>query len=134
MSDTVSNFIHITQNETKYDNKDMGFLTKGLEKDGKMETNRIFATRNGLDTENSGNMSVQKLRDHVYGKIQSSGVDKESRDSIYSEWAHEFCNLGDGEVEIEIEEVLSWFARKQICRIESLRKMKDLSSSKRLTK
>jgi len=78
-------------------------------------------------------MSLQKLCDHVYGKILSSGVDKQSCDSICSEWAHEFCNLRD-DGEVKIKEVLSWFARKPIRRIESLRKMKDVSSSKILTK
>ena len=130
--DPVSNFIHITQNETKCGIDHVDFITKALEKRGRVETDRIFATLDGLDTGNTGKISVQKLRHHVCGQSPSGGEDSGSGDTIPSEWTHELCNLGDDDGEVEIKEVLSWFGRKSIRRIESLRKMKDPTSPKSL--
>jgi len=115
----------LNENETKCGIEHVDFITKAFEKRERMETDRIFATLDELDTGNTGKISVQKLLDHVGGKMPSSGLDKGSCDSIPPEWTQELCNLGDDDGEIEIKEVLSWFGRKSIHRIESLRKMKD---------
>ena len=110
----------------------MDLITKALEKRGRVETDRIFATLDEIDTGNTGKISVQKLRDHVCGKRLSRGLNNGSCDTISFDWTREFCNFGDDNGEVEVKDVLSWFGQMSIRRIESLRKTRGPTSSKSL--